>query len=404
VTGNPHRLADLAAPGPNPREICARCTRPTSVCVCGLAPALATRTRVLFLQHPRERRTAIGTARLAHLGLPQSSLRVGLDFSADPVVTAAVAATPRPYVLFPGEGATDVHSLPQGSPINLIVLDGTWTQAKKLLRLNPQLAALPRLAFSPRRPSGYAIRRQPAEFCVSTIEALGEVLSVLEPEGAGIERLLDPFFAMVARQQRFAAEVRSSRHRRSPDESVRREPAGLLALRAAWARIVVVHGEANAWPRRHRDWRPAEIVHWVGHRLADGSTYEAVIAPRSPLAPNIAEHVGLSPAELAAGGAVAAWQASWAKFIRPDDLFVTWGGFAHEVALRDGLHLSRPFDLRGQTAQWTHRKAGPIEGLLALVGAGPGPAPLARGRGGLRAAQVTEVLRAISRIRPFLPR
>jgi DTW domain-containing protein YfiP len=47
---------------------------------------------VLLLQHPKERRVGVGTARMAHLALPNSELRVGLDFSADPVVQAAVNA------------------------------------------------------------------------------------------------------------------------------------------------------------------------------------------------------------------------------------------------------------------------------------------------------------------------
>ena len=46
--------------------------------------------------------------------------------------------------------------------LTLIALDGTWWQARKLLNLNPGLAALPRVAFTPRRLSDYRIRRQPA--------------------------------------------------------------------------------------------------------------------------------------------------------------------------------------------------------------------------------------------------
>jgi DTW domain-containing protein YfiP len=389
-----------------PRAICLRCTRPTAVCVCALAPALQTRTRILFLQHPRERRMAIGTARLAHLGLPGSALRVGLDFSADPVVAATIAAQPAPYVLFPGDAAVDVHDIPPDRPVSLIVLDGTWSQAKKLLRLNPALAALPRLAFSPRRPSEYQIRRQPAEHCVSTIEALGEVLAALEPHNPALPRLLDPFFAMVARQQRFAEEVHASRHRRLPAERTRRDPAGLAYLRAEanLRRIVCVHGEANAWPLRHPAWQPAETVHWLAHRLATNERYQAIIRPRRPLAPSVLRHLELDEAELARGLHADAWRESWAAFRRPDDLLVFWGAFPRDVARLDQLDLAGDLvDLRSESSQWFHQKAGPVEAMAARMGAEPGP-PAGVGRGGRRLAAMLGIFAQIGRNRPLMPR
>ena len=168
-----------------PRAACGRCGRPVVVCFCDRITLLPTRHRLLLLQHPRERRMGIGTARLAHLALPGSQLRVGLDFSTDPVVRALLAQPPA-YVLFPGPQALPPEQLPGDRPITLVVLDGTWAQARKLLTLNPAIAALPRVAFRPRRPSAYEIRRQPAEFCLSTIEALAEVLERLEPDAGGL--------------------------------------------------------------------------------------------------------------------------------------------------------------------------------------------------------------------------
>jgi DTW domain-containing protein YfiP len=108
------------------RPICDRCRRPDVVCYCRHIHRLPTRTRVLLLQHPRERRVGVGTARMAHLSLPNSVLRVGVDFSADAVVAAALAAPEPPCVLYPRPGALDVADLPPDRPVTLIVLDGTW--------------------------------------------------------------------------------------------------------------------------------------------------------------------------------------------------------------------------------------------------------------------------------------
>jgi len=74
------------------RALCERCRRPTSVCYCAHITPLQTRTRVIVLQHPRERDVGIGTARIARLCLPGAVLRVGIDFSDDPVVQAALAS------------------------------------------------------------------------------------------------------------------------------------------------------------------------------------------------------------------------------------------------------------------------------------------------------------------------
>src|SRR5439155_1363188 len=83
-----------------------------------------------------------GTARLAHLSLPASSLHVGLNFDGDAAVCAALAGDAPAYLLFPGKGAIDVADLPRDRALTLIALDGTWWQARKLLHLNPRLAAL----------------------------------------------------------------------------------------------------------------------------------------------------------------------------------------------------------------------------------------------------------------------
>jgi DTW domain-containing protein YfiP len=377
------------------------------VCVCRLAGAIATRTRVIFLQHPRERRMAIGTARLAHLALPGSELRVGLDFAADRVLAPALAATPLPYVLFPGPDAHPVGELPRDRPNTIIVIDGTWSQARKLLRLNPALAALPRVSFAPQRKSAYQIRRQPADHCVSTIEALGEVLSALEPEGFPVERLLQPFFAMVARQQRFASEIRSARHRKDPGTWQRRDPQSLQRLRAALAHVVCVHGEANAWPLRHPSWQPAETIHWVAQRLSTGARYEALLRPRRPLAPATLANLGLDPAAVADGQSVAAWKESFAAFVQPGDLFVHWGGFPVEVAGLDGLtlgaHEEERFDLRAELSQWLHRKAGPVDDLAReLVGAELEVS--GEGRAGRRLAAMVKIVQECGAKMPFVPR
>jgi DTW domain-containing protein YfiP len=375
------------------RPTCARCFRPLTACFCAHVQVLPTRTRVLLLQHPRERRMAIGTARMAHLSLPNSVLRVGTDFSADPAVAEALAQPQLPWLLFPGPTALDVTALPSDRAQTLIVVDGTWWQARKLIKLNPALAALPRVSFTPRQPSRYLIRRQPAEFCVSTIEALAQVLEALEPGQRSFEGILAPFHAMVARQRWFMTTVGSHRHRHA--EARPRRMTLAARLRAQWPRLVCVHGEANAWPRRAPARQDPETIHWVAQRPASGETFEAVVAPRRALAPATPGHVELPRERLLAGGSVESWHRAWRDFARPDDVLVLWGTFYRNLAAQEGLPLSPDcIDLRGEMAQWLRVRVGTVEDCAGRLGVSALASSLA-GRGGRRLAGLAAVLQAV---------
>src|SRR4029453_18005189 len=95
------------------RPACPGCGRALVTCFCDRITILPTRTRILLLQHPREQRVAIGTARMAQLALPNSRLRVGLDFAEDPEVRAVLAQSHATYVLFPGPDASPIEQLPR---------------------------------------------------------------------------------------------------------------------------------------------------------------------------------------------------------------------------------------------------------------------------------------------------
>jgi len=378
--------------------VCARCRRPQVVCYCAQLPRLPTRTRVVVLQHPRERRVGIGTARMAQLALPNSFLHVGINFADDPVVHALLSGAAPSYLLFPGPDARDVRELSLEQPITLVVVDGTWSQARTLVRVNPALAALPRIAFTPRRPSAYdRIRREPADFCVSTIEALTEVLNVLEPDSPPFDPLLVPFHAMVERQERFASEVAASRHQGRQRKLRPRGPTLAMRLAAEWPRLVCIQGEANGWPARDPARHEPEIVHFVACRPATGELYEAVVAPRRPLAPLTPQHIDLPAARLAAGGSVESWQRSWQAFCPPDSVVVQWGAFYTSLAAAEGLSIpTRRIDLRGELTHSSVRPRGAtLEDCIAQHNLSIAP-PALDGRGGRRLAALVALVTALA--------
>ncbi|QRY78835.1 DTW domain-containing protein [Pseudomonas sp. PDNC002] len=178
------------------RARCPRCERPLKHCLCGLIPHVDNRTRVLILQHPSEVGHALNTARLAVLGLANAELKVGEDFSG--LELAAWDA----WLLFPGEsalGLVEVAARPVDKPRLLVVPDGTWRKARKLLHLNPSLAALPRVVLPEGLTSRYRLRKAPAEGALSTIEAVVHALDVLDAPQSHAD-LLRPFDALIEGQ------------------------------------------------------------------------------------------------------------------------------------------------------------------------------------------------------------
>ena len=180
------------------RPRCERCLRPVPHCLCPLIPQLNSRTRVLLLQHPSEVNHALNTARLAALGLVNAQLVVGEVF--DDLATLLNPPGYQARLLFPADDAQPLQAYAPGDqPLLLVVPDGTWRKARKLLHLNPLLAALPRVTLSEVPASRYRLRKAPAADALSTLEAVVHALQTLESP-ASFDALLRPFDALIEGQ------------------------------------------------------------------------------------------------------------------------------------------------------------------------------------------------------------
>jgi DTW domain-containing protein YfiP len=373
------------------RERCLRCRRPRAACYCSALPRIDTRTRIVFLQHPRERDVAIGTARMASLCLPQASLHVGVRWD-DASVFAADPDRP-PILLYPSKGARDVLREPPPGPVTLVVVDGTWSQARTVVRDNPLLQALPRYAFVAPEPSQYRIRREPCDGYVSTIEAVMHVLGALEGTPARFRALLEPLRAMVDFQ--LACQQRSPRRQMRQVRRRVRDRSNPLAAR--FVDLVAVVGEANAWP--YDRWksptgddrwksddsckpptgdadtprRPDELVHWVAERVATGERFEAIAAPTAALSPSTPFHTELTEAQLRAGGTRDELVAGFARFVRRSDICCAWGCYAFELmrGTAPGGAAVLPtelIDLRAHVKQTAGSRVGSLEEYAAGLG------------------------------------
>jgi DTW domain-containing protein YfiP len=197
---------------------CPQCRKPMALCVCDGVVPIDNKVAVLILQHPQEQDRTLGTARLAALHLQNAVMKIGLSWpslskilgrTVDPHRWAilylgsarAAALAPDREIVFvnrKGELERDQDALARDIE-GVVLLDGTWSQAKALWWRNPWMLKCRRIVLGPRRPSHYGrLRREPRRDGLSTIEAAGMLLSRLErrPEieaklDASFERMLD---------------------------------------------------------------------------------------------------------------------------------------------------------------------------------------------------------------------
>ncbi len=151
--------------------------------MCATLPRLRPRTRVVVVMHHVEAIRSTNTGRLAARMLDGAEVRVrGLRDG----VERAMPGGPR-LVLFPHDDARELTADDAREGAVLVVPDGTWTQARRIVRRDPSArdATRVRLPTAVARETAYALRRNPHEGGVCTLEAIAAALDVLEGEGFG---------------------------------------------------------------------------------------------------------------------------------------------------------------------------------------------------------------------------
>jgi hypothetical protein len=199
---------------------CPRCQKPTPLCICDSVTPIDNRVALLILQHPQEQDRALGTARLTAQHFKDAVVKVGLSWPSlskalgRPVADASRWAvlylgsakvtdlnTDRAVVAIDRKGAieTDQRGI-LGDIEGVVLLDGTWSQAKALWWRNAWMLKCQRVILGPKRPSRYGeLRREPRQDGLSTIEAAGMLLAALEKRPDIAETLNASFERMLAR-------------------------------------------------------------------------------------------------------------------------------------------------------------------------------------------------------------
>ena len=168
---------------------------------------------VLVLQHPQEKREMLATAAATCAALRRAALVVGLSRPnlaralgrpADPGQWAVLylgSARPAAFGLEREIVALDRGGRPPAEQDamlrgleGVVLLDGSWSEAKTLWWRNPWLLRLRRLVLNPQHRSRFGrVRREPRREALSTLEAAALLLKQLdgapEIEAALLDRL-----------------------------------------------------------------------------------------------------------------------------------------------------------------------------------------------------------------------
>ncbi len=198
---------------------CETCHKSTTLCLCDVVQPHKTHTHILILQHPQEPDHEIGSALLAHQALENSTLKIGLSWrNLSALLNKKTVDPTRWVVLYLGSGIKgDIKKLEQlqfvskrGHPTEkpkkiegIIILDGTWSQAKTLWWRNAWLLKLPRAILNPAHKSLYReLRKEPRKECLSTIESIADTLDVLGESPKVSQHLRDLFSQLLMRYRK----------------------------------------------------------------------------------------------------------------------------------------------------------------------------------------------------------
>ena len=248
------------------RVMCYKCFWPQPMCWCPTLVPMATRTRFVLLMSPKEFKHEKGnTGRLTHLCLPNSKLYMGENFDLNEEVQALIHDPENfPMLLYPGVTARNLSNGDLttadlgGRRLVVFLIDATWGGARKLLRLSTSLQRLPRIMFTPSAPSRYVIKQQPQEGCLSTLEAVHELLVALERSGLDRyplpEQLHGVFQRMQDLQLKCAADLSRPGYRRRayrpPEDRAAQQALKVKRRRMKFLKVVPVGvtAEGSAGP------------------------------------------------------------------------------------------------------------------------------------------------------------
>jgi DTW domain-containing protein YfiP len=154
----------------------------TALCFCDRLPRIETRINPVWLLHCREQYQTTNTGFLIGSCVPGTQ-RILYQPGPDVVDVEPLLSTRQNIaILFPGEGAQELSPEAANTPggLTLVVPDGTWRRASRMVRRDPYLRTLPRYTLPIGDPSVYTLRRATHTAGLSTLEAFAHAVGIVD--------------------------------------------------------------------------------------------------------------------------------------------------------------------------------------------------------------------------------
>lgn len=182
-------------------ERCSRCRVIPSHCLCAWRPSVSAKSAMCLVMHDVEPLKPSNTGWLIADVIADTWAFHWARTEVDPQLLALLADPQwQPYIVFPGEFVApervvgEVRQEPGKRPL-FILLDATWSEARKMFRKSPYLEHLPVLSLSSEKLSRYKLRRSKRDdhFCTAEVAALCLDLAGDEQVSQVLDAYLDVF-------------------------------------------------------------------------------------------------------------------------------------------------------------------------------------------------------------------
>lgn len=167
------------------KEPCPICAASRTLCLCDAVPRIELSTRVCLVIHHRELTRSSNTGLVALRALVNSEMRIRGEGRETLNLKDLLVPRYRTFLFYPSADAAELTQslvLQERTPIQLIVPDGTWRQARKVHYRHHELKNVPRVKISTPNDSTFQLRAQSRPEGMATLQAIARALGVIEGE------------------------------------------------------------------------------------------------------------------------------------------------------------------------------------------------------------------------------
>jgi DTW domain-containing protein len=165
------------------KEPCGICAASSTACLCDVVPRIQLRTKVCLVIHHRELSRSSNTGLLALRALVNSEMRIRGEGREALDLKDLITLQYRTFLFYPSGDAAELDEalvMQERTPIQLLVPDGTWRQARKIHSRHPELRDLPRVKISAPNNSTFQLRAQTRPERMATLQAIAQGLGIIE--------------------------------------------------------------------------------------------------------------------------------------------------------------------------------------------------------------------------------